>query len=123
RNEAGNSPAMVFLGFKKCMDYLIGYGLRITTFISDRHVVIVSHMRKVLTNIVHYFDIWHLKKSSSVHNKMCDALTHPNLIKGIKQASPLAQTSCLEGFHSVVNQSSPKMIGYSFVLLYIVYVD
>ena len=31
----------------------MGLGLNITTFISDRHVVIASHMRKVLTNITH----------------------------------------------------------------------
>ena len=54
---------MEFMGFRQCMEYLIGYGLIITTFISDRHIAIASHMRKVLVNIVHYFDIWHLKKS------------------------------------------------------------
>lgn len=54
---------MEFMAFKQCMNYLIGYGLLITTFISDRHVSIASHMKKVLTGIIHYFDIWHLKKS------------------------------------------------------------
>lgn len=57
---------MELVGFKQCMEYLIGYGLLITTFISDRHVQIASHMKKVLTNIVHYFDIWHLKKSKDI---------------------------------------------------------
>ena len=63
RNQAGSSPAMEFMGFKQCMDYLLGCGVLITTFISDRHTTIASHMKKVLTKIVHYFDIWHLKKS------------------------------------------------------------
>lgn len=54
---------MEFMAFKQCMEYLIGYGLLITTFISDRHVSIASHMKKVLHHIVHYFDVWHLKKS------------------------------------------------------------
>lgn len=67
RNQAGSSPAMEFVGFEQCMEYLIGYGLLITTFISDRHVSIASHMKKVLTNIVHYFDIWHLKKSKDTY--------------------------------------------------------
>ena len=58
---------MEFVGFKQCMEYLIGYGLLITTFISDRHVSIASHMKKVLRNIVHYFDMWHLKKSKLIH--------------------------------------------------------
>lgn len=66
RNQAGNSPAMELMGFQSCMDFLIGYGLLITAFVSDRHVSIAAYMRKSLTNITHYFDIWHLKKSK--HN-------------------------------------------------------
>lgn len=62
RNQVGSSPAMEFMGFKQCMEYLLGCGITITTFISDRHTSMASHMKKVLTHIVHYFDIWHLKK-------------------------------------------------------------
>lgn len=54
---------MEFLAFKQCMEFLTAYGLNIGTFISDRHVSIASHMKNVLSHIVHYFDIWHLKKS------------------------------------------------------------
>jgi len=54
---------MEFMGFKSRMEFLIGYGLLITAFVSDRHVSIVDYMRKSLTVITHYFDIWHLKKS------------------------------------------------------------
>lgn len=53
------------MAFKQCMDFLIGYGLLITTFISDRHISIASHMRKVLHKITHFFDVWHLKKSET----------------------------------------------------------
>lgn len=56
---------MEFMAFRQCMDFLILYGLIITTFISDRHVSIASHMKKVLHKIKHYFDIWHLKKSET----------------------------------------------------------
>ena len=63
RNQAGSSLAMEFLGFQQCMKFLLGFGILITTFISDKHVSIGSHIRNVLKNIVHYFDIWHLKKS------------------------------------------------------------
>ncbi|CAB4026779.1 PREDICTED: uncharacterized protein LOC107331715 isoform X3 [Paramuricea clavata] len=199
RNQAGSSPAMEFMSFKLCMDYMIAYGLTITTFISDRHTSIAKHMRTVLKNIVHYFDIWHLKKKirkvlskiakekdceavnewikpcenhlhwsatstfrgnglviwakfksflrhivnihsghsdplfdkcahgsdiearkwltidSPLHKKVCTALTNTRLMKGIKKASPLAQTSCLEGFHSVLNHFAPKMIAYCYV--------
>ena len=53
---------MEFMGFKACMEFLIGYGLLLTAFVSDRHVSIAAHMRKSLTKITHYLDIWHLKK-------------------------------------------------------------
>ena len=39
-------------------------------------------------------------------------------MKGIKQASPFVQTSCLEGFESLLNHFAPKMIGYSYVGMY-----
>ena len=45
------------------MDYLRKQGLTITALISDRHASIAKHMRTVLKNITHYFDLWHLKKS------------------------------------------------------------
>lgn len=54
---------MEFMVFKKCMEYLIARDLIMTTFVSDRHTAIASHMSTVLKNIIHYFDIWHLKKS------------------------------------------------------------
>ncbi|XP_067035289.1 uncharacterized protein [Acropora muricata] len=55
---------------------------------------------------------------SVAYEKLCAALTQNSLVRGIKQASPFAQTSCLEGFHSLLNQFAPKMIGYSYVGLY-----
>ncbi|XP_068712164.1 uncharacterized protein [Montipora foliosa] len=191
RNQAGSSPAMEFMAFKECMNYLIGYGLLITTFISDRHVSIASHMKKVFTKIIHYFDIWHLKKKirkvlskiskekgcevlgewikpcekhlywsatstfsgngrviwakfksflshvvnkhagledplfnkrahgtieprkwlkvgTVAYDKLSAALTNNALVKGIKQASPLAQTSCLEDYVEEIFQTFMK---------------
>ncbi|KAK3741511.1 hypothetical protein QZH41_012599, partial [Actinostola sp. cb2023] len=185
-NQAGNSPAMELMGFRQSMDYLIGYGIPITTFISDRHIGIACHMKNMLSHITHYFDIWHLKKKirkvltkisqekcceelkvwikpcenhlywsamstfdgngeviwakfksflahiinkhtdledplfnkcahgnipyrtwlksdTEVYEKLNKALTNESLQKGIKKASPLSQTSCLEGFHSCLN--------------------
>lgn len=60
--------------------------------------------------------VWFLGSDS--YEKLCTALTNNSLVKGIKQASPFAQTSCLEGFHSLLNQFTPKMIGYSYVGMY-----
>ena len=53
-----------------------------------------------------------------VYDKLYAALTNNALVKEIKQASPLAQTSCLEGFHSVLNHFVPKMIAYSYIGMY-----
>lgn len=197
RNEAGNSSGMEYLGFQRSLAYLSECGIKISTFILDRHTSIAKHMREKLIDITHYFDLWHLKKKvqkllstiakesgceavtewirpcinhlhwsatstacgsgriilakfisflshitnkhsglddplfnkcthgdirhqrwllkdSPVYEKVCAALTNLSLISGIKQASPLSQTSCLEGFHSVSNHFCPKMIAYSF---------
>lgn len=65
RNEVGSSTAMEYEGFKRCMGYLLGCGLAIGKFISDRHVSIAKHMREKLADIIHYFDLWHLKKLRS----------------------------------------------------------
>ena len=53
-------------------------------------------------------------QDSVAYNKMKTTLTKPRLLAGIMNALPVEQTSSLEGFHSVVNQFSPKMISYSF---------
>ena len=59
----GSSPVMEYHGFVRCMDYLLGTGLLVKMFISDRHSGISKHMKEKLIGIKHYFDIWHLKKS------------------------------------------------------------
>ena len=53
---------MEYAGFQRCMAYLLGSGLAIGTFISDRHLSIAKHMREKLSNITHYFDLWYIKK-------------------------------------------------------------
>ena len=63
RNEVGSSTAMEYEGFKRSMDFLLGDGLDISTFVSDRYQTIAKHMREKLPDKTHYFNIWHLKKS------------------------------------------------------------
>lgn len=63
RNEVGSSHGMEYMAFQNCMAYILGYGLVIGTFISNRHLQIARHMRQHLGQITHYFDLWHIKKS------------------------------------------------------------
>ena len=62
--------------------------------------------------------IAYLSQGTVVYDKLCAALTNNALVKGIKQASPFAQTSCSEGFHAVLNHFAPKMIAYSYNGMY-----
>ena len=62
-----------------------------------------------LTNLLDF-----LTAGSLALEKMKDALRSTRMVKAIKQASSVAQTSCLEGYHSVVNQFSPKMTHFSY---------
>lgn len=55
---------------------------------------------------------------TKVYDKVCTALKNTSLMNGIKKASPTAQTSCIEGFHSVINQYAPKMFAYGFQGMY-----
>ena len=64
------------------MDFLIGYGLLITAFVSDRQIPIAAYMKKSLSNyITHYFDIWHLKKELRYGYTISKWLLWPGEIK------------------------------------------
>ena len=53
--------------------------------------------------------------ASEAYEKLCTELGKKSLIKAIKQASSVEQTSALEGYHSVVNQFAPKMFAFSYL--------
>ncbi|XP_046864077.1 uncharacterized protein LOC124457998 [Xenia sp. Carnegie-2017] len=61
--------------------------------------------------------VW-LTKGSVAYEKLKGALTKKKLVKAIKQASSVAQTSCLEGYHSVINHFAPKMMHFSYSGMY-----
>ena len=74
-------------------------------------VIVVLNTKTIVFSSYHYLTLL----ESLVYEKVYGALTNERLIKGIKQASPIEQTSCLEGFHSTLNQFAPKMVAYSYV--------
>lgn len=93
----------------------------------SRVVCILGSCRYLLYGVFYFFTEKVLLCSicfigTVVYEKMCKTLTTDSLMKGIQQASPFEQTSCLEGFHSVLNQFAPKMIGYSYSGMYCRYI-
>lgn len=77
-NEAGSSSSMEFLGHQKALAFLLGTGMVIKSFISDRHQSIAKWMREECPKkcrelgkplIDHFFDLWHIGKSN--YNKQC----------------------------------------------------
>lgn len=63
---------MEFLGFKEAFTFLLGTGMIIKSFVSDRHTSIAKWMREDCPKkceelgkpvVQHYFDIWHIGKS------------------------------------------------------------
>ena len=77
---------------------------------------VLNMKQRVMKNTLHLLCI---RIGSVVYEKVSKALKKKRLTKGIQQASPIAQTSCLEGFHSVLNQFAPKMIAFSYPGIYI----
>ena len=41
-----SSQAMEYLAFQKCMEFLFGKGLTLTTLVTDRHLSIQKHMKE-----------------------------------------------------------------------------
>lgn len=74
--------------------------------------------KKTIKFLILFKSVFCFCSGSVVYDRLYSALTNNALMKGIMNASPLAQTSCLEGFQSVLNQFAPKMIAYSYIGLY-----
>ena len=53
--------------------------------------------------------------ASEAYEKLTCALNKTTLTNAIKKASAVEQTSCLEEYHSMVNQFAPKMLAYSYL--------
>ena len=60
---AGNSQRMELDDFKRVVNRLQEYGIKIGSITTDRYKQIRSYMRKFLKHILHQFDVWHVGKS------------------------------------------------------------
>ena len=58
-----DSQRMELDGFKRVVDCLQEYGIKIGSIATDWHKQIRSYMRKFLKHILHQFDVWHAGKS------------------------------------------------------------
>ena len=56
---------MVLAGAKKCFQYLKDSGLKIKSFISDRHRDIAKRIWECQNETHHYHDLWHVVKGIS----------------------------------------------------------
>ena len=83
---------MEFLAFQKAFTFVLGSGMIIKSFISDRHASIAKWMREECPKkckdlgkpiIDHFFDLWHIAKSKyhiqpflfPGYFKLCDLIT------------------------------------------------
>ena len=73
-NQAGSSSGMEFMAFQEAFTFLLGTGMIIKSFISDRHTSIAKWMREDCPKkcrelgkpvVQHFFDIWHIGKSKA----------------------------------------------------------
>lgn len=78
-NQVGSSSGMLFLASQKAFTFLLGTGMIIKSFISDRHTSIAKWMREDCARhcreigkpvVQHFFDIWHIAKSKLISLSM-----------------------------------------------------
>ena len=77
---------MEFLAFKEAFAFLLGTGIVMKSFISDRHMSIAKWMREECPKkcrdlgkpvIQHFFDIWHIGKSK---HEICSQCTRTKYV-------------------------------------------
>lgn len=54
-----------------------------------------------------------LDPGTPAYQKLVSIVLNPRLLKDIEQLSTASQTSCLESFHSLINQFAPKSTAYT----------
>lgn len=54
-------------GLVRRVKKLTDYGLSIDVLVTDRHRQIAKWIRENLSNVTHYFDVWHVAEGIFVH--------------------------------------------------------
>ena len=59
-------------GLRRGLESMLEKGCEISTFITDRHVMVKKYMREVHSDIEHLFDVWHVAKGKfNLHILYC----------------------------------------------------
>ena len=61
-NEVRFANNMEKEGLIRSLDFIEGYGVKIDTFITDRHLQVNKYLREKRGWIKHYYDVWHVAK-------------------------------------------------------------
>ncbi|XP_051969883.1 uncharacterized protein LOC127634387 [Xyrauchen texanus] len=119
-SEVPNSSWCELEGLKRSVGLLRGKDLHLATLITDRHRQVAKWLREELSpeGTRHYFDVWHIAKSSLAAVKLENIITRTALLKDVRQLSPQHQTFSLEAYHSLILHFAPKHTGFSYVGMY-----
>lgn len=105
-NEVGGSQQTELEGAKRAFKFLEDAGVKIITFISDRHKGIAKWIRETRSSTVHYYDIWHMARSlwkkllKASKEGGCAAISP--WMKGIRRHLYWCATSTTPGFGSLI---------------------
>jgi len=92
-------------GAKRCFNFLLPK-IKISKFISDRHLGIAKWIRTSHPGVTHFFDIWHIVKSvtkkmiKASKEKGCEIISH--WIKAVRNHIYWCATSTNEGFQQLI---------------------
>ncbi|XP_066270376.1 uncharacterized protein [Branchiostoma lanceolatum] len=105
-NQSGNSNKMELHGAKRCFKFLSDAGLKVSTFITDRHRGICAWIRDEQKDTAHFFDLWHVCKSlvkelsKASKEKGCEVIKH--WIRSIKKHMYWCALSTTQGFCDLI---------------------
>ena len=64
KNEVANSYNMELEALKRGVEWMEQMDLELGTIITDRHVQVRAWIRDNLSDVKHYFDVWHISKGT-----------------------------------------------------------